>query len=391
VVLRPGRERSLLRRHPWVFSAAIASIEGEPASGETVDLRSADGRFLGRGAYSPESQIAVRVWTFDAERPVDEAWLDAGLCRAIERRPPEAISGPGAMRLVHGESDGFPGLTVDRYGDWVVCQVNAAGVERWRPEIGRLLEGRLSCRGIFERSDATARAKEGLASRTGVLCGEEPPERVEIVEAERRYLVDVRRGHKTGFYLDQRENRDLVADAAAEREVLDCFAYTGGFTVAALAGGARRVTAVESSAASLDLLRRHVSLNGHAEDQVEAVEGDVFAVLRALRDRDRRFDLVVLDPPKFAESRAQVDRACRGYKDINLLALKLLRSGGLLFTFSCSGHVSPELFQKVVAGAALDARRDTRILRRMSQAPDHPTALAFPEGTYLKGLVCRVD
>jgi 23S rRNA (cytosine1962-C5)-methyltransferase len=397
--LAPGRELSLLRRHPWVFSGAVARLDGAAAPGETVAVVAADGTPLGWGAYSPQSQIRVRMWTFDPADEVSPDFLRRRLDQALAARRPLACAPDlDAYRLVNAESDGLPGLVVDRYGGFQVCQFLTAGAEYWKPQIVVLLqtlagegEGPAGpVRGIYERSDVDVRAKEGLALTAGRLGGESPPDRVLIQEYGCRFAVEVTRGHKTGFYLDQRENRRLLADYALGAEVLNCFAYSGAFGVWALKGGARSVTNVESSTAALEQARDNVQLNGFEAQAVENIAGDVFAVLRHFRDLGRQFDLVVLDPPKFAESRAQVERATRGYKDINLLALKLLRPGGVLFTFSCSSLIVPDLFQKVVAGAALDAGRRVTIERWLYQGVDHPVALSFPEGLYLKGLVCRV-
>ncbi|MEM1204190.1 MAG: class I SAM-dependent rRNA methyltransferase [Acidobacteriota bacterium] len=409
VHLRRGRDSASKRRHPWIFSGAIHRVEGAPGAGDTVDVFDADGRFLGRGAYSPKSQISVRMWVFadgDGEAPeIDGAWLHGRIRRAVAART-DPISGEGTPgdagatgsdggRLVHAESDGLPGLVVDRYGDVLVCQFLSAGAERWRSAVVDALGDLLTPRTIWERSDSPVRAKEGLAPRTGLLAGEEPPDPVRIEEGGRPVLVDVRVGHKTGFYLDQRPNRALLTEIVGRRcsggEVLNAFAYTGTFAVAALAGGAKSVVNVEASAPALDLARKHVELAGFPEDALSHVEGNVFSELRGYRAEGRRFDLVVLDPPKFADARSRVDKASRGYKDINLLAFQLLRPGGLLMTFSCSGAVSADLFQKIVAGAALDSRRDVAILDRLGAGDDHPTSLAFPEGSYLKGLLCRVD
>jgi 23S rRNA (cytosine1962-C5)-methyltransferase len=393
IILKPGREKSLLRRHPWIFSGAIAQVDGKPESGETVEVHAADGAHLGWGAYSPQSQIAARVWTFNPALSIASEFFRAQLTKALAMRldlGAWAADPTSASRLVNAESDGLPGLVVDRYADYLVCQFLSAGAERWKREIVRLLDELVPNKGIYERSDVEVREKEGLPPTTGVLAGSLPPALVEIREGECRFLVDVVRGHKTGFYLDQRENRALVARYAAGREILNCFAYTGGFSVWALRGGAIRVTNVETSAAALDLGQRQAELNGLNLGQLENVEGDVFQVLRRYRDARRQFDLIILDPPKFAESHSQVERASRGYKDINLLAFKLLRGGGVLFTFSCSGLVTADLFQKIVAGAALDSGREVQIVQRLTQAPDHPVALNFPEGEYLTGLVCRL-
>jgi len=389
IVIAAGREKSLLRRHPWVFSGAVARVEGRARPGDTVEVVSAKGRWLGRGAYSPESNIRVRIWTFDRKESIDAAFFRGRLARALAARELPGVP-PKACRLVAAEADGLPGLIADRYADFTVCQFLAAGVERYKAEIADALLDLTGCAGIYERSDAEVRAKEGLTPLAGLLRGAEPPDRVEIAEGPARFLVDVRAGHKTGFYLDQRDNRRLVASLAAGRTVLNCFAYTGGFGVAAALGGAAAVTHVETSAAALDLARSNAALNGVEHVPARYMEADAFAQLREMRDAGERFDLVVLDPPKFADSKANLERACRGYKDVNLLAARLLAPGGLLFTFSCSGLMEPDLFQKVVADAFLDAGRDALLLSRLAQAPDHPASAAFPEGSYLKGLLLRV-
>lgn len=389
LTLARGREKTLLRRHPWIFSGAVARADAA-ASGETVDVLAADGRWLAKAAFSPSSQIRARVWSFDPSDEIDAAFMRRRLRRAIAVRAELGHTAQGACRLVHAEADGLPGLIVDRYGEHLVCQFLAAGVERHKSEIVAALGELLSPRGVFERSDSEARGKEGLEPRVGTLWGEEPPAELEIDEGGLRFLVDVRQGHKTGFYLDQRLNRELLARFAADRDVLNAFAYTGAFTAWALQGGARRVTQIETSGPSLELARKMIEHNGFADREVESIADDVFKVLRRFRDAGRGFDVIVLDPPKFAASAAQVERAARGYKDINLLALKLLRPGGVLFTFSCSGHVKPPLFQKIVADSAADAGREVQIVRFLSQAEDHPVALHVPETQYLKGLVCRV-
>jgi 23S rRNA (cytosine1962-C5)-methyltransferase len=388
--LKPGRDKSPLRHHPWVFSGAVARLEGEPGLGDTVDVRAADGAWLARAAYSPHSQIIARVWSFDPEETVDATFLRRRLARSLASRSSDLAFPCSALRLVNAESDALPGLIVDRYADHLVCQFLSAGAEKWKGEIVAALRELVPGRGIYERSDVDVRGKEGLPPVTGVLAGEPPPAYVEIEEHGCRYLVDVVHGHKTGFYLDQRDNRAALAEYVAGRAVLNGFAYTGGFGVAALKAGAAHVTNIDTSASALELAVRNFALNDlHASHFTNHV-GDVFAVLRQYRDSRRQFDLIILDPPKFAETRAQVERAARGYKDINLLAFKLLRPGGVLFTFSCSGGVEPALFQKIVADAALDAGREAQIVRRLSQAADHPVALNFPEGEYLKGLICRV-
>ncbi len=388
VILKPKREKSLLRRHPWIFSGAVARTEGKPEAGETVDIKASDGTLCGRGAWSPKSQIVIRAWTFSPDEEIGPQFFRSRLERAIRSRGTQIEKGCG--RLVNAEADGLPGLIVDRYADFLVCQFLAAGAEFWRETIVSLLAEILPVQGIYERSDADVRQKEGLAQRTGVLAGEQPPDLVEICEGKLRFLVDVKQGHKTGFYLDQRENRIRVAAYATGAEVLNCFSYTGGFAVAALDAGAKDVINVDASAPALELARRNMELNGQDLSAAENVEGDVFAVLRKYRDMDRRFDLIVLDPPKFAESRTHLEKACRGYKDINLLAFKMLRPGGILSTFSCSGLVDRDIFDRTIAYAALDAGCEAQVLHRLEQAPDHPASLSFPEGSYLKGLICRV-
>lgn len=391
IQLKSGREKSLLRRHPWVFSGAIASVQGDPQPGETVDVVSSQGRFLARGAYSPQSQIVVRIWSFEADEHITPAFFRERLQRAINGRNLLRNNGTAtAYRLVNAESDGLPGLIVDRYADFLVCQFLTAGVERWKQEIITALSELLPVQGIYERSDVDVRQKEGLPESAGLLNGQEPPERIEIQEGSLRFLVDVRRGHKTGFYLDQRENRAILAEYAHEAEVLNCFAYTGGFGVAALQHGAKHVTHVDTSAESLERARDNTILNRLNAQKAEFVQADVFRLLRRYVQDQRQFDLIILDPPKFADSHKNLKSACRGYKDINLLGMKLLRPGGMLFTFSCSGLITPELFQKIVADAAIDAHCEAQMLRRLSQAADHPVALSFPEGLYLKGLVCQV-
>jgi 23S rRNA (cytosine1962-C5)-methyltransferase len=388
LILKPGRERSLKRRHPWVFSGAVERVNGAPQSGDTVRILDAAGNALALAAYSPSSQIRARAWTFDAAESVGEAFFRARLERALSvRNGLEAMKHTNALRLVHGESDGLPGLVVDRYDDVLVAQFLAAGVERWRDAILDGLVELTGCEAVYERSDAEVRNLEGLQPRMGFARGNKSASRCPIIEYGLNFRVDVEQGQKTGFFLDQRENRQRVRSLAAGRDVLDAFAYTGGFAVAALAGGAARVTAIESSADALQIARENLAANPLDASRVEFQQADVFQQLRALRDRQAQFGLIVLDPPKFAPTAAQVKNAARAYKDINLLALKLLAPGGLLATFSCSGGVDAALFQSIVAGAAVDAGAEAKILERFGAAADHPVALEFPEGEYLKGLL----
>lgn len=390
--LKPGREKSLLRRHPWVFSGAIAETRGPVAAGETVEVRAANGDFLAWAAYSPHSQIAARSWSFDAAATIDAAFLRQRLAAAIHARQRLASGPASAMRLAHAESDGLPGFVLDRYADTLVAQFLSAGAEYWRQTLAELALELTGLKRLYERSDVDVRLLEGLPLRTGVVCGDEPPGKIIIEEADAagrslHFGLDVRAGHKTGYYLDQRFNRQRVGAYAAGRQVLDCFCYSGGFSTYALAGGAASVTLLDASSDALATARENLALNGLPLEQAEFLEGDVFHLLRKFRDSRRSFDLIVLDPPKFAQTASQAERAARGYKDINLLAFKLLRPGGILATFSCSGGIDDGLFQKIVAGAALDAGVDAQVLEHLHQAPDHPVALNFPEGAYLKGLI----
>ncbi|KVE40149.1 class I SAM-dependent rRNA methyltransferase [Burkholderia sp. BDU5] len=422
VTLKPSKDKSLLRRHPWVYANAIDRVDGKPAPGATVIVRAHDGRFLARAAYSPHSQIRLRVWSFDEAEPIDHAFFKRRVQRAIAHRN-AMISGTGAVRLVFGEADGLPGLIVDYYmaaqvlsggtaahavkegaaaqttsndgtagagRAQLVCQFMAAGVEQWKDAIVAALVAATGCPNVYERSDVSIREKEGLEQTTGVLAGDAPPDTLITNENGVLYHVDVRNGHKTGFYVDQRDNRALVAQYARDRDVLNCFCYTGGFSLAALKGGAKRVVSIDSSGDALALARQNVATNGFDAARAEWLDADAFKTLRRLVEDGERFDLIVLDPPKFAPTRDSVDRAARAYKDINLSGFKLLRPGGLLFTYSCSGAIDMDLFQKIVAGAAADAKVDARILKRLGAGVDHPLLTAFPEGEYLKGLLLQI-
>ncbi|MBQ6923802.1 MAG: class I SAM-dependent methyltransferase [Kiritimatiellae bacterium] len=391
VFLKKGRDHSVRNHHPWIFSGAIDRLEGEAAPGDIVLVRDAAGEALGLGSYSPASQIRIRMLAFDPKAGIDDLFFADALGRALRARERLLKTGAvNALRVVNAEADLLPGVTVDRYGDWYVGQFTTAGAERRKEMIATILLNLWPAKGFFERSDADSRQHEGLPASSGVLAGEEPPETIEIAENGCRYLVDVRAGHKTGFYLDQRDNRAAVAAYAAGRDVLNVFSYTGGFGVAALAAGAKSVTNVDISAPALELAKRNFALNG-LPDVAEFIEGNAFEVLRKFRDSRRSFDLVVLDPPKFADNKNRVMGALRGYKDLNLLAMKLLAPGGYLATFSCSGLVTPELFRKVVGEAAVDAKRDFQIVRSLRQATDHPESVFFPEGLYLKGLILRAN
>ena len=389
VRLKPGRERSLVLRHPWVFSGAIDAVEGNPGTGATVDIIASDRTFLARGAYSASSQIRARVWTFDASTRIDERFIDDRVQRACGARDAMLDAEHTACRLVNGESDGLPGAVADRYGDAIVIQLTSAGAERWREAIIASLHAATGASRIHERSDAEVRTLEGLPPRNAVILGI-PAGGVDIVEAGIRYRVDIERGQKTGFYLDQRDNRAHVRARARGCRVLNAFCYTGGFTLSALAGGAESALSIDSSSEALTMARHNMSLNPSLDaSRAQWSDADVFSELRALRNRAAQFDLIVLDPPKFAPTAAHAARAARAYKDINLLALKLLARDGLLATFSCSGGVGADLFQKIVAGAAADAHADVTIVERLAAAADHPVSLNFAEGDYLKGLLLK--
>ncbi|MDL1941914.1 23S rRNA (cytosine(1962)-C(5))-methyltransferase RlmI [Chloroflexi bacterium CFX2] len=388
LILKPGREKSLLRRHPWVFASALQTPDASAASGSTVDLLAPNGQFLARASYSPHSQIRARVWTFDDE-PVDRELFRKRIKAAIEiRRRLDVENHSNAYRLIHGESDGIPGFIVDRYNAALVLQSLTAGAEFWKESLASLLIEETGIQTIYERSDADVRELEGLQPVTGILRGDLSSFVLPISEHKLEFKVDIAHGHKTGFYLDQRENRRRVGELSKDRDVLNCFCYTGGFSIHALANGARSVLSVDSSADALALLEENIALNNLPAGRHTSLEGDVFQLLRKFRDEARSFDLIILDPPRFAPTSAHAEKAARAYKDINLLAFKLLRTGGILVTFSCSGGVDAALFQKIIASAALDAGVEAGIVERLSQGADHPVSLHFPEGAYLKGLVC---
>lgn len=392
-MLKPGKERSLFHRHPWIFAGSVVRLAGRARSGDTVDVIDASGRPLARAAWSPASQIRARVWSFDPHEIIDDAFFRRRVDAAVARREALGLfSAHGGVRLVHGESEGLPGVVADRYGDALCLQLTAAGADKWRKAIVGALVRATGAARVFERSDSDVRGLEGLPPVTGWAHGGAPGSPPSIDENGVRLRVDATGGHKTGFYLDQRDNRLLARSLSGGKNVLDCFCYTGGFSLQALAGGAHSVLSIDSSGPSLALARANLAINPHLPAaRAKWLEADVFEALRALRREERHFDLIVLDPPKFAPSASHAERAARAYKDINLLGFKLLAAGGHLMTYSCSGGIGIELFQRIVAGAAVDAGRDARIVRRLSAAPDHPVALNFPEGEYLKGLLVQVD
>ena len=393
LVLFPDKERSVFRRHPWIFDSAVGRLEGKARPGDTVEVLSDKGKLLGRAAYSPNSTVRARMWTFDPAESIDDVFFKRRVAQSVARREalPE-LRGQEGLRLIHAESDGLPGVIADRYGDTVVIQLTSAGADKWRRAIVAGLVQATGCAHIYERSDSDVRGLEGLEPVTGWVHGEAPEGPLSILENGVRLGIDVAAGHKTGFYLDQRDNRALLGRLSAGRTVLNCFCYTGGFSLQALAGGAAHVLSIDSSGPALAQARANLALNpGLSAAHAEWLEADVFEALRDFRKEGRTFDCIVLDPPKFAPSSALADRAARAYKDINLLGFRLLAPGGLMMTYSCSGGIGLELFQKIVAGAALDAGRDARIVRRLSGAADHPVGLAYPEGEYLKGLLVQAD
>ncbi len=392
VILKKAADSFIKRKHPWIFFGAIDRVEGNPSNGETVQIFTSDKKLIGNGSFSPSSQIRVRVWSFDPEEKIDTDFFRNKILAASElRKKLIDLTQTNAYRIINAESDGLPGLIIDKYSDFLVCQFLSAGAEVNKKVIVEILDDILKPNGIFERSDIEVRTKEGLQPTQGLLKGNIPNDLIEVRENGFKFLVDIKGGHKTGFYLDQRDNRKLVTEFSTGKSVLNCFSYTGGFSVYALASGAEKVIQIESSLSALELANKNMELNGLNISNIENINGDVFEVLRKFRDERRTFDLIVLDPPKFAESASQIQKASRGYKDINLLAMKLLNPGGILFTFSCSGHISQELFQKIVADAALDSGKEVKLIKQLTQASDHPIAANFPEGLYLKGLICFTD
>ncbi|MBT8147451.1 MAG: class I SAM-dependent rRNA methyltransferase [Gammaproteobacteria bacterium] len=390
VRLKKGRDASLLRHHPWVFSGAIDSVEGTPEAGELVQVISHDQRVLGVGGYSPHSQIRVRLFSF-SESTVDESFFRHTVSAALAKREP-LLDDPqrNSYRLIFGESDHLPGLVVDKYNDFLVCQYQFAGLENWKSLLTEILAEQTRCQGIFEKSDTASRKREGLAPGEGVLWGQAPPDELVIQENGMQLEVNIQSGQKTGFYLDQADNRILTSRYCTDREVLNCFSYTGAFSISALAAGASHVTSVDSSRPALEILQRNLQRNNLDSNLHSCEEARVANLLRDWHKQNRQVDMVILDPPKFAEHKSQVMKASRAYKDLAMQAAKLIRPGGLLVSFSCSGGIDLKLFQKITADALLDARREGEVIQYLHQSSDHPIALAFPESQYLKGLVCRI-
>jgi 23S rRNA (cytosine1962-C5)-methyltransferase len=392
IILQADRDKSLKRRHPWVFSQAVKQVHGTPNSGDTVDIVTVDGKFVARGAYSPNSQIRARVWTFDADEQIDADFFQRRIEQAwAVRQQLFDLNQTNGIRVIAAESDGLPGITVDLYADILVCQLLSAGAERQRKLIVTALKNIFPGYSIYERSDVDVRKKEGLEPKTGWLHLPRDTGEVIIKENGLNILVDVMNGHKTGFYLDQRDSRAAAGRYAKGKTVLNCFSYTGTFALSALAGGATHVTNADLSELALATATRNAELNQLDLSKLTMTKADVFKLLRQYKEEGKQFDMVILDPPKFAENKNQLVGACRGYKDINRVAMQIVKPGGLLLTFSCSGLIEESLFQKVVADAALDANRGCLFLERLSQASDHPIASFYPEGHYLKGLVCLIQ
>ena len=391
LVLAKGREKSLLRRHPWIFSGAVARLEGKIVPGETIDITDAHGKWLARAAYSPASQICARVWTFDRNEAIDTDFFIRRLKQAQEWRDWLAIRDDlNSYRLIAGESDGLPGVTIDRYAHFLVLQLLSAGADYQRPVLVAALQKLYPDCSIYERSDVAVRKKEGLALTQGLISGEMPPALLPIEEQGMKLLVDIQQGHKTGYYLDQRDSRFATRGYVKNRRVLNCFSYTGGFAISALMGNCRQVISVDTSQEALDIAKQNVELNQLDLSKAEFLRDDVFKLLRKYRDSGEKFDVIIMDPPKFVENKNQLSGACRGYKDINMLACQLLNPEGILMTFSCSGLMTTELFQKIIADAALDAGRELQFIEQFRQAADHPVIASYPEGLYLKGFACRV-
>ncbi len=393
ITLKAGRDKSAIRRHPWIFSGAIDTVSGVPEFGESVEVYAYNGDFLGIAAYSPTSQIRARFWSFFEKTEIDELFFEERLETAIQLRESRgfSISNPlSAFRLIYAENDGIPGCIIDKYGEYYSVEILAAGPEKHREIIYKVLAKKTGCKGIFERCDSDVRKKEGMEKRTGVVYGIVPETPIPMEENGIRFLIDIRNGHKTGYYLDQRDARKRIGELSSGKKVLNCFCYTGGFGLFALKGNASHVYQVDVSKSALKIAKELLIENKLPTAKATHTEADVFQYLRKCRDKGETFDLIVLDPPKFVEAKDHLQKGARGYKDINLLAMKLLSPNGMLATFSCSGLMDMSLFQKIIADAASDAKKDMQIIERFGQPADHPISLAFPEGQYLKGLLVQL-
>lgn len=391
IIIREGKEKPIRLHHPWIFANAIAKINGKPNKGEVVEVKDSNGNFLARGFYNPFSQICLRLLEWNESVLIDNEWFIQKLTASIDRRKNIfKFYKTNAVRLVNAESDMIPGLIVDQYNEFLAVQFLTAGIDRLKLDICEILKTIIHPKGIYERSDADVRKLENLPATKGILLGEKPPEEIEIIENGYRFIVNIKEGQKTGFFLDQRENRNILSYYAWEKDVLDCFCYTGGFSIYSLKSGAKSVESIDSSSKALNILKKNIQGNKLQNLNYKLIEGDVFQILRNYRDDERKFDMVILDPPKLAPAKQFLNKAMRAYKDINLLAMKVLSPGGILATFSCSGGVSLEDFKKVIGWASIDAKKEVQIIRTLSQAEDHPIRISYPESEYLKGLICRV-
>lgn len=393
LILKKGRQKPVLNRHPWIFSGAISRVEGGPDPGDLVAVCDNQGHHLAVGYFNPASQIRVRLLSWDPEPNVDSSFWHSRLQKALNGRSLLFSNRKtDAYRLINAEADGLPGFVVDRYRDFLVIQCLTLGIDRRKEMLTELLAKSIQPSGIYERSDSAIRHKEGLSSIKGLLWGESPPDELIVSENGLQFIVDVDQGHKTGFYLDQRRNRALIRQPSyvAGKSLLNVFAYTGGFSVYAASAEAGPIINVDSSIPALELAEKNMAINGFERSADQYIAGDAFEVLRHFRDQGQKHNVVILDPPKFAHGKGDITRASHGYKDLNLLALQLIQSGGLLMTFSCSGLISEDLFQKILFGATVDAGREVQIIQRLGQSDDHPVLLTFPESSYLKGFLCRV-
>ena len=391
VILKKGKEKAALQRHPWIFSGAIDKVKGSPQNGEVVKVYAADKSFLAYGYYNAQSRVAVRLLEWEEENNINKEWYQFKLKQAIASRS-HVLDGndTNTCRLVFSEADYLPGLIVDQYADYLSLQILSAGIENVKSDIIDILREELNPTGIFDKSDATARTHESLEPVQGLLWGETPPEFIEVKENGVRYHINIADGQKSGFYCDQRDNREILAAYTKGKDVLDCFCYSGGFTLNSLKNGAKHVTSVDSSALAIETLKHNLGLNGYTEDQQYSIQSDVNKQLRIFKEEDKKFDVIILDPPKYAPSRSALDRAARAYKDLNRLGMLLLNKGGIMATYSCSGAVDLETFKQIIAWAALDAGKEVQIIKQFHQPEDHPVRISFPEGEYLKGLLIRV-
>ena len=391
IKLKKGKEKAVLQHHPWVFSGAIEQVKGKPENGDVVKVINSSNGFLAYGFYNDQSRVAIRLLEWDENQAINEDWYFQKISQAINARKHLHSAETNTYRLIFSEADFLPGLIVDRYAEFLSVQILSSGIEKVKPIIVDQLVKLLQPNGIFDRSDATARSHEGINAENGLLWGEAPPKFIEVKENGISYHINIAEGQKSGFYCDQRDNRQALSAYAKDKRMLDCFSYSGGFTLNALKNGAAQVISVDSSGLAIETLQQNIALNHFDAKKNQAIQADVNKQLRAFKDEGIKFDIVVLDPPKYAPSRSALDRAARAYKDLNRLGLLLLEKGGLLATFSCSGAVDIETFKQIIAWAALDADKEVQIIHQFSQPEDHPIRLSFPEGEYLKGLLVRIS